>query len=141
MSILRFISNMKSKYYLLAALCTIILGLSLRKISLVPLWIGDSLYAVMIYFGGRALFYRKPLPATLLIALCWCYAVEFLQLVQQPWLNHIRHTLPGRLILDQGFLWSDLVAYTTGIIVAYLIDRLILNKLSIRLKETKSINR
>ncbi|MNT68925.1 hypothetical protein D3C72_2071920 [compost metagenome] len=102
---------------------------------------GDALYAVMIYLGGRVLFYLKPLPAALFVALCWCYAVEFLQLVQQPWLNHIRHTLPGRLILGQGFLWSDLVAYTAGIIVAYLIDRFLLNKLSIRLKETKSSNR
>ncbi|MNS93306.1 hypothetical protein D3C72_1274700 [compost metagenome] len=119
---------MKPKHYLLAALCTIILGLSLRKVSLVPLWIGDSLYAVMVYFGARALFYRKPVSAAAIIALCWCYAVEFLQLVQQPWLSHIRQTLPGRLILGQGFLWSDLFAYTAGIIVVYLIDQFILNK-------------
>lgn len=119
---------MKPKHYLLAALCTIILGLSLRKVSLVPLWIGDALYAVMIYFGARVIFYRRPASAAAIIALCWCYAVEYLQLVQQPWLHHIRQTLPGRLILGQGFLWSDLVAYAAGIVFVYLIDQFILKK-------------
>lgn len=119
---------MKPKRYLLAALCTIVLGLSLRKTLAVPLWIGDSLYAVMIYFGARALWYRKPASVALIIAFCWCYGVEFLQLVQLPWLNDIRMTLPGRLILGQGFLWSDLIAYTTGIVVVYLIDQFIIKK-------------
>ncbi|WP_129019978.1 ribosomal maturation YjgA family protein [Edaphocola flava] len=119
---------MKPKHYLLAALCTIILGLSLRKVSLVPLWIGDALYAVMIYFGARVIFYGIATSTAAIIALCWCYAVECLQLVQQPWLSHIRQTLPGRLILGQGFLWSDLVAYAAGIVFVYLIDQFILKK-------------
>jgi len=29
----------------------------------------------------------------------------------------VRGTLPGRLVLGAGFLWSDLVCYTAGVLL------------------------
>ena len=39
------------------------------------------------------------------------------QMVQAPWLDALRATLFGRLVLGQGFLWSDLVCYAAGIAI------------------------
>lgn len=40
--------------------------------------------------------------------------LEFLQLWQPPWLQAIRATLPGRLILGNTFVWSDFFYYALG---------------------------
>lgn len=57
-----------------------------------------------------------------LLAVSFCYAVELSQLIEVPWLDQIRGTLPGRLILGSGFLWSDLACYAVGVILAAVID-------------------
>jgi len=44
--------------------------------------------------------------------------VEISQLYQVEWLNNIRSTTLGRLVLGQGFLWSDIISYTVGITIA-----------------------
>lgn len=46
-----------------------------------------------------------------LLATC---AIEFLQLWTPPFLQAIRATLPGRLILGNTFLWSDFPPYFVG---------------------------
>jgi Protein of unknown function (DUF2809) len=55
-------------------------------------------------------------------------ADEVSQLWHTPWLDAIRHTTVGRLMLGLGFLWSDLVCYAVGTIIAFcltiLIDKL-----------------
>jgi hypothetical protein len=48
--------------------------------------------------------------------------VEISQLYQAEWFNAIRITMPGRLILGQGFLWSDIISYTIGISIAAFIE-------------------
>ncbi|PSB51800.1 DUF2809 domain-containing protein [Chamaesiphon polymorphus] len=58
-----------------------------------------------------------------LTAICVCAgscALEFLQLYQPPWLQAIRATLPGRLILGTTFLWSDLPVYFVGAYLGWL---------------------
>ncbi len=109
--------------YLLIVISIIILGILSRKISIIPLWFGDSLYAMMIYFMIRTAFPNQPKIKSSIISLLICYMIEFSQLYQANWLNEIRHTLLGRYVLGQGFLWSDLVAYTFGVLVAHLVDK------------------
>ncbi len=46
--------------------------------------------------------------------------IEFLQLYQSPWLQSIRATLPGRLILGTSFAWSDFPAYFVGSYLGWL---------------------
>ncbi len=57
--------------------------------------------------------------------------VEISQLYQDPWINNIRNTLIGHLILGKGFLWSDLLAYTIGVITACAFEGLLLKKYSV----------
>ena len=64
-------------------------------------------------------------PALAAIACAIAFSVELLQLYHTPWLNAIRDTLPGRLVLGQGFLFSDLLCYTIGIASTAIIFQMI----------------
>lgn len=46
-------------------------------------------------------------------------AIEVLQLWQPPWLQAIRATLPGRLILGTTFLWDDFPPYLAGCLIGW----------------------
>lgn len=109
-------------YYFLALFITLILGILSRKTTVVPLFIGDVLYAVLIYFGFRFLIIKSEKSTSLLFSLLFCFGIEFLQLVQIDWLIAIRKTTLGHYILGQGFLWLDLLCYVIGSLLAFLID-------------------
>lgn len=49
-------------------------------------------------------------------------ADEFSQLYQTPWINAIRATTPGHLVLGSAFSWGDIVAYTVGIVLVAPLD-------------------
>lgn len=114
--------------YFILFLCTIILGILSRKIPFIPLWIGDALYAVMIYFLVRIFLPAKRAFIVALFSLLLCYCIEFLQLYQAEWIIELRKTLFGRYVLGQGFLWSDILAYTFGIAVVFIIEKITLNR-------------
>ncbi len=54
-----------------------------------------------------------------------CYIIETLQLYQADWIVSIRATTLGRLILGQGFLWNDILAYTFGIGIVFMIENIL----------------
>ncbi|MFH6935186.1 DUF2809 domain-containing protein [Flavobacterium sp. FlaQc-30] len=109
--------------YSVLLLTIILLGILSRKISFIPLWIGDFLYAIMIYFLVRILFIGKKTIFIIIYSLLICYSIEFLQLYQSGWITALRKTLFGRYVLGQGFLWSDILAYTFGIAFIFLIEK------------------
>ncbi|HEY9195244.1 MAG TPA: DUF2809 domain-containing protein [Mucilaginibacter sp.] len=104
---------------------TIITGLLSRHYKFIPLFIGDILWATMVYFIMRFLFISKSGKFIIVSALIFCFAIEFSQLYKAPWINDIRHTLLGKLVLGQGFLWSDLLCYMAGVGLGSIIDKLI----------------
>jgi hypothetical protein len=101
----------------------IIIGLLSRKNTFIPLWIGDVFYALMMYFIVRFLFLQKRPLFVYSLSLGICIVIELSQLLHTDWINTIRATLTGRLILGQGFLWSDLAAYAVGAALGLLIDK------------------
>ncbi|PFP27674.1 hypothetical protein COJ96_15375 [Bacillus sp. AFS073361] len=118
--------------YVFAVILTIILGLASRKFSqLLPILVaenaGDALWAMMVYFGFRFLLVRKSLLTAIILSLLFSYGIEFSQLYQAEWINHLRGTLIGALILGQGFLTVDLIRYAIGIMVAAVIDKMTLS--------------
>ncbi len=110
--------------YLLCVAAVIAAGLVSRKIPAIPLWVGDALWAVMIYLMMRVVFVHATILKIALWSLAFCFAIEISQLYQAPWINNIRSTLIGHLILGQSFLWSDLVAYTGGILTVATVERI-----------------
>lgn len=110
--------------YLLIIIYTILVGILSRKINGIPLFVGDILYAVLIYFGLRFVFIRIKTYKTFLLSLFFCFGIEVLQLVQIDWLIAIRKTTLGHYILGEGFLWLDLFCYMIGTLTAFSIDKL-----------------
>ncbi|WP_297334061.1 DUF2809 domain-containing protein [Flavobacterium sp.] len=88
---------------------------------------GDALYAVMMYFLISIIANKRPVFKAV-IALTVCYAIELSQLYKAVWIEAIRQTMPGRLVLGSGFLYSDLLAYAIGTAFAFFIDCLLIDK-------------
>lgn len=116
--------------YCVLLLLTIFLGILSRKISSIPLCLGDFLYAVMIYFLLRILFINKKSFQIIILTLLICYGIEFLQLYQAEWIIELRKTLFGKYVLGQGFLWSDILAYTFGVLIAFMIEKIIFKNIN-----------
>jgi Protein of unknown function (DUF2809) len=53
--------------------------------------------------------------SAIIVLLVLAFAVEVSQLYHAPWIDGIRSTTLGGLVLGFGFLWSDLVCYLVGI--------------------------
>lgn len=116
-------------FYLIAIVITILLGLASRKWSLlfmsfVALNAGDVLWAMMVYFGFRFLLVRKNTLTIFILSFLFSFGIEFSQLYQEDWINKIRGTSMGALILGKGFLTEDLIRYTAGIIFATVLDKM-----------------
>ncbi len=112
-----------------AALAVIALGLASRRIpELFPAALGkypgDALWALMAFAGWGMLLPKASTWRVAAAALLTSYAVEFSQLYQAPWVNAIRGTTVGHLVLGSAFHWLDLVAYTVGVSVGVLAERI-----------------
>lgn len=130
--------SINSKYrnlriaYVIAIVSTIFLGLASRKWGLLLLPFvaqnaGDALWAMMVYFGFRFLLVRKSTRTAIWLSFVFSFGIEFSQLYQQDWINEIRVTSLGALILGKGFLAVDLIRYTAGIIIATVLDKVALH--------------
>ena len=76
---------------------------------------GDALWALMVFVGFGFLLPRASTFVVALLALTFSWGVEFSQLYHAPWLDAVRATLPGRLVLGNTFNWPDLPAYALGV--------------------------
>ncbi|MFX3623217.1 MAG: DUF2809 domain-containing protein [Ectobacillus sp.] len=104
-----------------------LLGLYTRKrADLIPSvlnpYIGDALWALMIFIGFGILFNTANIKTVAFIALSFCYAIEWSQLYHGYWIDELRGTTLGGLVLGYGFLWSDLLAYFIGIASGALVE-------------------
>lgn len=107
-------------WYAAAVALTIAAGLGSRAVaSALPWWLaknaGDALYATMVFFGIGFVAPGTRTSSAAAIALVFCAAIEFSQAYHAPWLDAVRDTLPGRLVLGQGFHAFDLVCYAIGV--------------------------
>ena len=109
----------------LAIVVTVGLGLLTRADlpwpELIARYGGDTLYATLIYLLLVWVWLQAPSRWLALAAWGICVAVELSQLVHTPWLDALRATLLGRLVLGAGFLWSDLLCYALGALLGHLL--------------------
>ncbi len=106
-----------------------ILGLSTRRFSIyfpswINLYLGDALWALMIFFLFGLLFRTRKTRWITAGALLFSFSIEVSQLYHSRWIDLLRKTRVGGLVLGYGFLWSDLVSYIVGIGAGVLIERL-----------------
>jgi hypothetical protein len=106
--------------YAVLALAVVAAGLLWRSgVIPLPQWLsnngGDALWALMVFVGFGFLLPRAPTLVVALLALTFSWGVEFSQLYHAPWIDALRATIPGRLVLGTTFNWPDLPAYAVGI--------------------------
>jgi hypothetical protein len=99
---------------------TIVLGLGSRRFgSALPGFLasyaGDTLWALALFWFLGLILPRWTTGRLSALALILSLLVEVSQLYHAPWIDSVRHTVVGGLILGFGFLWSDLVCYAVGV--------------------------
>lgn len=82
---------------------------------------GDIFWATGFMFLLRSILLRINLQKLSIYCYILGVANEFLQLYQAPWIQNIRATYIGGLLLGVGFVPSDLVCYLVGTLLAYII--------------------
>ncbi len=75
---------------------------------------GDTLWTLTVFLVLGFVFPIASTAVIALVTLAISYGVEISQLYQAEWINAIRDTRIGALVLGAGFKWSDLVCYTAG---------------------------
>lgn len=114
--------------YAVALALVVMMGLASRSSFAVylPNWIaiyaGDILWALMVFIGLAFLFPRGSTLVLGLAALAISFGVEFGQLYQAAWVNGIRATRIGALVLGSGFKASDLLCYSVGISMGVVLE-------------------
>lgn len=120
--------------YGISIVIVIILGLFLRKMVdkmpyFLKVYLGDFLWALMIFIVVAFIFNKMKTIKVVAIALIFCYVVEISQMYHANWIDNIRSTTLGGLILGYTFSWNDLLAYAVGVAVGFVIDEFI-NKIT-----------
>jgi hypothetical protein len=116
--------------YILAATVVVIAGLASRGYrgqlpALLAEYAGDTLWALMLFLLVSTLLAGRPILTRAAISLALAFLVEISQLYHAPWIDSIRQTTLGGLVLGFVFLWSDLVCYLVGIAAGALADRIV----------------
>lgn len=114
-------------FYILLIIFSILIGLGSRKFpeilpSFLSLYLGDTIWALMVFFMLGFIWTRKNSLYNGILTLVFSYMIEFSQLYHAAWIDNIRNTTLGSLVLGSGFLWSDLLCYTIGIILGMWIE-------------------
>jgi hypothetical protein len=115
--------------YVIAMAAVIAAGLWWRSAAnpVSPFWHkygGDALWALLIFLGFRCVLIRASILRVTLVALAFCFAVEFSQLYHAPWIDSVRNTRLGMLALGSTFNAPDLIAYAVGVAVGVVIETL-----------------
>ncbi|TLM91923.1 ribosomal maturation YjgA family protein [Hymenobacter jeollabukensis] len=119
-------SVIRLRYAILSGL-VLGLGLASRRFRAgLPAWVGlyagDVLWALLVFglvSGLRPTWSARRRAA---VAGAFSLVIELSQLWQAPWLQALRGTTPGALVLGRGFLWSDLACYAGGVLLGWALD-------------------
>ena len=110
---------------LLVVVCA--LGLGSRRFGeslpdFVAAYAGDTLWALAAFLGIGLVLPRASTARVGLLAMGVSVGVELSQLYHAPWIDSIRGTTLGGLLLGFGFLWSDLACYGAGVGLGVVIE-------------------
>jgi hypothetical protein len=109
---------------------TVLLGLASRRWpelqpEFVAAYAGDAFWAAMVYWIGAFVWPALSRTRLAAAALGVAMLVEVSQLYRAPWIDAVRASRVGALVLGRGFLWSDLVCYAAGVAGAVAVDVLL----------------
>ena len=115
---------------LYAAIALLVLGLGLATRPLrhvlppgVAENIGDTLWAVFVYLLAALVWHRAPTRTLAVGVALFSAAIETSQLYHAPWIDRLRATTLGGLVLGYGFSWGDLLCYLAGVCLCALVEQ------------------
>ena len=118
------------RLYAMMTIFVIALGLASRKFygifpPVIEKYPGDVLWALMVFLFLGIVLRNSPTVTLAGLALGISYLDEFSQLYQAPWINSIRDTFWGHLMLGSRFSWFDIFAYSIGITIGIVLELII----------------
>jgi hypothetical protein len=122
----------RRSYLVAAVIATVAMGLLSRRYlwlfpSVLGKYPGDALWAQMVYWAVGFVFPSASIAKVASYALAISYADELSQLYQAPWINQIRATSIGHLVLGSAFSWIDMLSYTVGVGFCTVLEAMILS--------------
>ncbi len=119
------------KYRIIILIClifTVILGLATKFYEgIFSEWLNNSFSSIFYeaFWIFLVIFIRPQLPPGLVAFLVFLVTslLEFLQLWKPPFLQAIRATLIGRLLLGNTFVWWDFLYYILGCTLTWIVLR------------------
>lgn len=119
--------------YCIVLLVTFGLGLLSRADFWKPpefviLYVGDALWALLVYWLVCILKPEYTAKSQLIITVLFSLVIECSQFYQAEWINQLRQTTLGGLILGYGFKVTDLIAYAVGAGLGAFINNRIIRK-------------
>lgn len=106
-------------------------GLASRKYpQLLPACLGkypgDALWALAAFVLWGLILPRATTMIIALLAFLTSFLDEISQLYHAPWIDAIRNTTAGHVILGYSFSWYDTLAYAVGVLLGIIIEIVIL---------------
>jgi hypothetical protein len=105
-------------------LAVIVLGIGSRHGIPVPRILhksaGDILWATAVFLIIGMVWPRLSTARAAAFAMAFSVTIEFTQIYHAPWIDAVRKTLPGALILGSGFAWADMGSYVVGVAIGVL---------------------
>ncbi len=107
--------------YAIAIAGVVAAGLASRSSLVVHLpvfvatYAGDTLWSLTVFLVLGFVFSRLGTLFVAVIAIAISFGVEFSQIYQASWINELRETRIGALLVGVGFQMSDLICYTAGV--------------------------
>ncbi len=83
---------------------------------------GDTMWAFALYYIIALFFLKRTFSFRFFLTLILSALNEFSQLYHAPWLDEIRNTTVGALVLGNTFVWSDMLCYLAGAVLAVVVD-------------------
>jgi hypothetical protein len=90
--------------------------------DIVARYAGDVMWAFALYFFISIFLLKKSFGIRFSIACLLALLDEVSQLYHAPWIDSIRETTLGGLALGYTFVWTDLLCYLGGALLALIID-------------------
>jgi hypothetical protein len=110
-------------------LLVMVFGLGSRHFGEVfPAYLGDILWALMVFLGFGFLMRSRSTKRVALAAALFSAAIETSQLYHAPWIDAIRRTRLGGLVLGFTFMWSDLLCYAIGIAAGIILEAVLIRR-------------
>ena len=109
------------------AVAAMLLGLASRRYgSSLPNFVaenaGDAFWTALVYCGISFCVPNAKILTRAAMTLAFAYAIEISQLYHAPWIDSIRETTLGGLVLGFHFVWVDLLRYAVGVLFSVAVE-------------------